>query len=97
MHAHLSHLLNLSPVVNPGKDIEWFVLSPYLGGQHSAVTKPSPNTTAFAHRDLRVVWELYAKSLDEQAESPVDLVPFVKRMARDLGDPEAVCTSCLGV
>lgn len=38
-----------------------------------------------------IVWELYAKTMDENAESPIDLVEFVGTMAKDLGQVDAVC------
>lgn len=86
----MTYLLSLSPRVNPTTDIEWFVLSPFLGGHHSAVTKYS--NTAFGHRDLMVVWELYAKKLNNGARH-TDLVEFVQRMSSDLSPVQAVCES----
>jgi hypothetical protein len=86
--SHMSHLLSLAPLTNPSTDIEWFVLSPYLGGQHSAITKQS--NSAFGHRDLMIVWEVYAKKLSK--DSDLDLVSFVQRMSRDLSPVQAVCT-----
>lgn len=70
--------------------MEWFVLSPYLGGSQSAVTRRD-ESSSFAHRDLRIVWELYAKDLLEERSKPLELVGLVKGMAHDLGSPEAVC------
>jgi len=84
----MTYLLSLAPSTNPSTDIEWFVLSPYLGGQHSAVTKQS--SAAFAHRDLMVVWEVYAKKLAR--DDKTDLVTLVQRMSRDLTPVQAVCT-----
>lgn len=126
MQSHLAHLLALAPVQNPSTGIEWFVISPFLGGPQSAVVKMNDNSasssssgsgrsksghrkklaqapislpaskgSAFAHRDLKIVWEIYAKHLDESivgSASEVDLVKLVTAMAEDLGPPEAVCT-----
>ena len=129
MQAHLAHLLALAPVQNPSTGIEWFVLSPFLGGSQSAVVKNfersssgngngnesgkhrrahrakhaqtamiSPmKDSAFAHRDLKIVWEVYAKHINESmigVSEGVDLVKLVKGMAEDLGSPEAVCMCC---
>lgn len=94
MHQHLSHLFSLAPRHNPSTGIEWFVLSPYLGGPNSAVTQKTG--TAFAHRDLRVVWEMYAKWLDgaaSAASSEVDLVDLVGGMMTGMPPAEAVCGS----
>lgn len=88
--THMTYLLSLSSRINPATDIEWFVLSPYLGGRHSAVTKYS--NTAFAHRDLMIVWEVYAKRLNRGAIG-TDLVDLVKRMSSDLSPVQAVCES----
>jgi hypothetical protein len=87
---HLAHLLSLSPPHNPDTGVDWFVLSPFLGGSQSAITRRSVADTAFAHRDLRVVWELYAK-LPESAERSVDLVEFVQGMTDDLLPVDGVC------
>lgn len=90
MEAHISHLLSLSFTHNPNTGIDWFVLSPILGGKRSAVvTFAEREQAAFAHRDLKIVWELYAKRLVETNE--VDLVGLVKGMSEPLGPPEAVC------
>lgn len=86
----MRYLLSLAPLTNPSNGIEWFVLSPYLGGQHSAITKQS--NTAFGHRDLMIVWEVYAKKLNERADN-LDLVSLVKRMSQDLYPVQAVCES----
>jgi hypothetical protein len=85
----MSYLLSLAPMTNPSTNIEWFVLSPYLGGQYSAITKQS--NTAFGHRDLMIVWEVYAKKLNERADK-TDLVRLVKRMSQELSPVQAVCT-----
>ena len=87
---HMEYLLSLAPRTNPSTSIEWFVLSPYLGGQHSAIMKQSD--TAFGHRDLMIVWEVYAKKLDK---SNLDLVSLVQRMSQDLTPVQAVCASPL--
>jgi hypothetical protein len=86
----MRYLLSLAPRTNPSTSTEWFVLSPYLGGQHSAITKQS--STAFGHRDLMIVWEVYAKKLDK---SNLDLISLIQRMSRDLSPVEAVCTYLL--
>jgi hypothetical protein len=86
----MEYLLSLAPRTNPSTSIEWFVLSPYLGGQHSAITKQS--NAAFGHRDLMIVWEVYAKKL---AKSNLDLVSLVQRMSRDLTPVQALCTYSL--
>jgi hypothetical protein len=83
---HMEYLLSLAPRTNPSTSIEWFVLSPYLGGQHSAIMKQSD--TAFGHRDLMIVWEVYAKKLEK---SNLDLVSLVQRMSQDLTPVQAVC------
>lgn len=82
----MEYLLSLAPRTNTSTSIEWFVLSPYLGGQHSAILK-QPNA-AFGHRDLMIVWEVYAKKL---AKSDLDLVSLVQRMSQDLTPVQAVC------
>jgi hypothetical protein len=96
MRQHLSHLFSLSESHNPSNQVEWFVLSPFLGGPKSAVTsKTSADSTAFFHRDLKIVWELYAKRLEEtDGGHKVDLVQLVKGMMVGLGKAEAVCESC---
>lgn len=58
----------MSETVNPSTHTDWFILSPFLGGQ-SAVVKGGG---AFAHRDLRVVWELYAKALGTEGDLKPD-------------------------
>ena len=83
----MEYLLSLAPRTNPSTAIEWFVLSPYLGGQHSAILKQS--NAAFGHRDLMIVWEVYAKKL---AKNNLDLVSLVQRMSQDLTPVQAVCT-----
>lgn len=85
----MTYLLSLAPRINPSNHIEWFVLSPFLGGTHSAITRHG--NTAFGHRDLEIVWELYAKKLDGHGPNGVDLVSFVKRMSSDLEPVQAVC------
>lgn len=90
IQTHLALLLSLSPQHNPATDVDWFVLSPFLGGPQSAVTKRSTHHTAFAHRDLRVVWELYAK-VPEGTKGSVDLVDFVQGMTHDLLPVDGVC------
>jgi hypothetical protein len=97
VEAHMTTLLSIAPQHNPQSNLEWFVLSPYLGGPQSAVTRNQQG--AFAHRDVKIVWELYAKRQDERRaggspEIEMDLVEFVKGMTTDLGEPEAVC-ECL--
>ena len=92
IHPYLSHLFSLSPHDNPSTGIDWFVLSPFLGGSHSSITKRSLAETAFAHRDLRVVWELYAK-VPEGVASSVNLVDFVQGMTNDLLPVDGVCKS----
>jgi hypothetical protein len=86
--AHLTHLLSLSPLQNPSTDVDWFVLAPYLGGKESLITKQTD--TAFGHRDLKIVWEFYAKKPKGAAQG-IDLVSFVKRIAEDLGPVQAIC------
>jgi hypothetical protein len=96
IRPHLERLLSLSPSTNPSTGIDWFVLSPFLGGPHSAITKHPQSSTAFGHRDLRVVWELYAKrpeGADADKAKDVDLVGFVGRMAEHLLPADAVCES----
>jgi hypothetical protein len=44
--------------------------------------------TAFGHRDLMIVWEVYAKKLDK---SNLDLISLVQRMSQDLSPVQAVC------
>lgn len=82
----MTYLLSLATRTNPSTDIEWFVLSPYLGGHHSAITKQS--NTAFGHRDLMIVWEVYAKTL---SKNEIDLVDLVSHMSQDLTPIQAVC------
>jgi len=89
IHDHMKYLLSLAPRTNPSTNIDWFVLSPFLGGEHSAIAKQS--NSAFAHRDLKVVWEIYAKKLDENDD--LDLVELVGRMSQDLTPVEAICMS----
>ena len=55
--------------------------------------KRDKESTAFAHRDLRVVWELYAKTLQGDETRSVNLVSFVSDMAEHLQPVEAVCKS----
>lgn len=86
--AHLTHLLSLSPLQNPSTGIDWFVLSPYLGGKESFIT--TQTNTAFGLRDLKIVWEFYAKKPKSAAQGS-DLVSFVKRIAQDLGHVQAIC------
>ena len=89
----LTYLLSLSSQYNPSSFVEWFVLSPYLGGEHSAVTHHHDG--AFAHRDLKIVWEIYAKTLgDQESLGQLDLVALVTNMTKDLYPIEAVC-KCL--
>ncbi|WVQ83803.1 hypothetical protein IAT38_005947 [Cryptococcus sp. DSM 104549] len=93
MTRHLAHLLNLSQQSNPSTGVEWFVLSPFLGGPRSALTHIPRESTAFAHRDVRVVWEVYAKYLEEvegHQKGKDDLVKVVEGMAADLLPVEAV-------
>jgi hypothetical protein len=85
----MTYLLSLAPIQNPSTNIEWFVLSPFLGGRHSQITKLS--NTAFGHRDLMVVWEVYAKTLNNSPAKNLDLVSLVKRMSHDLSPVQAVC------
>ena len=70
--------------------VDWFVLLPFLSGPASAIIKNPQGTAAFAHRDLRVVWELYAKTPRDDRQSPVDLVDFVQNMTKQLLSAEAV-------
>jgi len=85
----MTYFLSLAPRTNPSTNTDWFVLSPFLGGEHSAIAKQS--NSAFAHRDLKVVWEIYAKKLGKNDD--LDLVELVGRMSQDLTPVEAICTS----
>ena len=86
MQRHLTRLFELSKQRHD--NLEWFVLSPYLGGVNSAVVN-SKTSAAFAHRDLQIVWELYAKGKVGAPE--VDVVEWVKGMMTGLEQVEAVC------
>jgi hypothetical protein len=88
----MTYLLSLAPRVNPATGLEWFVLSPYLGGSHSTITKNS--NTAFGHRGMMIVWELRANKLKEGAQD-INLVEFVRRMSSDLWPIQAVCKSLI--
>jgi hypothetical protein len=58
-------------------------------------SRTSADSTAFFHRDLKIVWELYAKRLEgTNGGDEVDLVQLVKGMMVGLGTTEAVCESC---
>lgn len=92
IETHLKHLLSSSAKYNPTTQIEWSVHSPYLGGQKSAIRGYS--NTAFAHRDLRIVWEVEAKNLATTPGDGVerrDPVDFVTQMVNDLGPVQATC------
>jgi hypothetical protein len=94
MQAHMTRLLSLSAHHNPSTNVDWFVLSPYLGGESSAVRRHFSG--AFGHRDVKMVWELYAKRSDNShgqsgSNGETDLVEFVNLMAEDLGDVKSVC------
>jgi hypothetical protein len=97
MRDHLSALFSLSARHNPSNQIEWFVLSPFLRGKESAVTSVKESKrTAFAHRDLKTIWEMHAVQLDGGSrDSDVDLVELVKGMMFGLGTVDAVC-KCAG-
>ena len=103
--TQMSHLLSLAGTTNPTSGTDWFVLSPFLGGPNSAVTRFGQNadqSSAFAHRDLRVVWELYAKALGDDGkdvavdadvpEGGIDLLEVVNGMSAPLQPVQAVCT-----
>ncbi|ORY23127.1 hypothetical protein BCR39DRAFT_363937 [Naematelia encephala] len=88
LSAHLARLLALSAVHNPSSNTEWFILAPFLGGANSAIK--AQNDSAFAHRDLQMVWEIYAKRIDEEEESTVNLIDLVQNMVFDLPPIQAV-------
>ena len=105
INTQMTHLLSLAGTTNPSSGTDWFVLSPFLGGPNSAVTRfgqEADQSSAFAHRDLRVVWELYAKALGEDGldmavdadlpEDASDLVEVVDAMSAPLQPVQTVCT-----